>query len=115
MVCVCNVVTTDVQSVSVNKENDTTYSIRCSYISGSDASGCVFILVGGVEGVVNITGIMNRTSSEGVLIVVPNIGCYREVLAFDLESDSTTGTLPVRGNITSVDMCLMFTTTDDGM
>ena len=84
---------------------DTTYSIKCSYISGSDARGCVFILVGGVEGVANITGIINRTSSEGVLIDVPNIGCYREVLAFDLESDNTTGTLPVRRNITSVNIC----------
>ncbi len=48
----------------------------------------------------NITGIINRTSSEGVRIEVPNIGCYREVLAFDLESDNTTGTLRVRGNST---------------
>ncbi len=50
---------------------------------------------------VNITGIINRTNSEGVRIEVPNIGCYREVLAFDLESDNTTGTLPVRGSIES--------------
>ncbi len=87
------------ERVSLCLVENTTYSIQCSYISGSNARGCVFILVGGVEGVANITGIINRTSSEGVRIEVPNIGCYREVLAFDVESDNTTGTLPVRGSI----------------
>ncbi len=91
--------------MSLNQPMNTTYSIQCSYISGTDARGCVFILVGGVEGVANITGIINRTSSEGVRIEVPNIGCYREVLAFDLESDNTTGTLPVRENVTLFDIC----------
>ncbi len=80
---------------------NTTYSIQCIYISGTDARGCVLILV---RGVANITDIINRTSYEGVRIEVPNIGNYSEVLAFDLESDNTTGTLPVRGNIT-FDMC----------
>ncbi len=83
---------------------NTTYSIQCIYISGSNSRGCVFILVDGVEGVANITGIINRTSSEGVRIEVPNIDHYREVLAFDLESDNTTDILPLRGNIT-FDMC----------
>ncbi len=82
---------------------NTTYSIQCSYISGSNARGCVFILVGGV-GVANITDIINRTSSEGVRIEIPNIDLYSEVLAFDLESDNTTDILAVRGNIT-FDMC----------
>ncbi len=89
------------ERVSLRLVENITYSIQCSYISGSNARGCVFILVSGVEGVANITGIINRTSSEGVRIEVPNIGSYREVLAFDLESDNTTGTLPVRGSIES--------------
>ncbi len=83
---------------------NTTYFIQCVYISGSNACGCVFILVSGVEGLANITGIINRTSSEGVRIEVPNIGSFREVLAFDLESDNTTDILPLRGNI-KFDMC----------
>ncbi len=69
--------TTDVEEVSFRLVENTTYSIQCSYISGSNARGCVFILVGGVDGVANITGIINRTSSEGVRIEVPNIGNYR--------------------------------------
>ncbi len=91
--------TTDVEQVSLCLVENCTYSIQCSYISGSNARGCVFILVSGVEGVINITGIINRISSEGVRIEVPNISSYREVLAFDLENDNTTGTLPVRGSI----------------
>ncbi len=85
---------------------NTTYSIQCIYISGSNARGCVFILMGGLEGVANITVIINRTSSEGVRMEIPNIDIYREfeVLAFDLESDNTTDILPLRGNIT-FDMC----------
>ncbi len=98
------IATTDLEEVRLYLVKNTTYSIQCIYISGSNARGCVFILVGGVEGVANITGIVDRTSSEGVRIEVPNIGCYREVLAFDLESDNTTGTLPIRGNITMITM-----------
>ena len=85
---------------------DTTYSIMCSYIIDSDARGCVFILVGGVEGVANITGIINRTSSEGVLIEVSNISYYREVLAFDLESDSTLGDLSISVGVSTGEACL---------
>ncbi len=35
---------------------------------------------------------------EGERIEVPNIGYYSEVLACDLKSDNTTGTLPVTIN-----------------
>ncbi len=105
------------EKVSFCLVENTTYSIQCSYISGSNARGCVFTLVSGVEGVANITGIINRTSSEGVRIEVPNIGSYREVLAFDLESDKTTGTLPVRGSIEFCPLiCPVSTSTaDDSM
>ena len=105
-VCVCNVVTTDVQSVSVNKENDTTYSIKCSYISGSDARGCVFILVGGVEGVANITGIINRTSSERVLVELISVDNIIELLVFDLENDNTTGNLSTSADVNSIAPCI---------
>ncbi len=109
--------TTDVEEVSFRLVENITYSIQCSYISGSIARGCVFILVSGVEGVANITGIINRTSSQGVRIDVSNIGNYREVLAFDLEFDNTTGTLSVRGSIESCPfLCPVSTcTADDSM
>ena len=53
----------------------------------------------------NITGTIERTSSEGDLVTISNIGYYKEVLAYDWESDNTIGTLPIRGNINSNEMC----------
>ena len=55
--------------------------------------------------VVSITGTIRRTSSEGDLVNISNIGYYKEVLAYDWESDNTTGTLPIRGNINSNKIC----------
>jgi len=53
-----------------------------------------------VEEVGNLTGAIQRNDSEDVSSVtreLPNIGCYREVLAFQSDSD---GHLPVRASIT---------------
>ena len=75
------VVTTDVQGVVFTTVGDT-YSIQCSYLSGSDVSGCVYVLVSREEGVENMTGFIERDSS-GVILEVANIGCYSEVLAYN--------------------------------
>ena len=48
------------------------YSIQCSYLNGSDVSGCVYVLVSGEEGVENVTGFIER-DSNGVTIEVANI------------------------------------------
>ena len=50
------------------------YFIQCSYLSGSDVSGCVYVLVSGEEGVENVTGFIER-DSNGVTLEVANIGC----------------------------------------
>ena len=93
------------EGVSLCLVEDTTYSIKCSYISGSDARGCVFILVGGVEGVTNITGIINRTSSEGVLVELISLNNI-ELLVFDLENDNTTGNLSTSADVNSITPCI---------
>ena len=41
---------------------DSSYSIQCSFIAGSDASGCGYVLVG--VGVENITGVISQKSTE---------------------------------------------------
>ena len=53
----------------------------------------------------NITGTIRRTSSEGDLVTISNIGYYKEVLAYDWESDNTTGTISIRGIINLNEMC----------
>ncbi len=93
------------ERVSLCLVEDSTYSIQCSYISGSNARGCVFILVGGVEGVANITGIINRTSSDRMLVELTFIENIK-LLAFDLERDNTTGNLSTSANINSIIPCI---------
>ena len=63
------------------------YFIQCSYLSGSDVSGCVYVLVSGEEGVENVTGFIER-DSNGVTLEVANIGCYSEVLAYEVTTRS---------------------------
>ena len=89
--------------------------VCCDFITGSDALGCVVILVGEVT---NTTVILNREDTAGVgmaNIELPlPLGCYRDVIAFDIEVDGSNGTLPLPGVLLSqpqaFDKC---TTTDE--
>ena len=94
------VVTTDVQGVNFTRVDENIYFIQCSYLSGSDVSGCVYVLVSGEEGVENVTGFIER-DSNGVTLEVANIGCYSEVLAYD----NSTGSIPVKTNIPLTETC----------
>ena len=93
-------VTTNVQDIVISNEENT-YSIQCRYLSGSDVSGCVYILVSREEGVENVTGFIER-DSNGVTLEVA-IGCYSEVLAYD--NITINETLPVRTSIITSDAC----------
>ena len=90
------------QSVVFTRVEEDTYSIQCSYLSGSDISGCVYILVSREEGVENVTGFIERDSNGGTLEVA-NIGCYGEVLAY--ENTTIDDILPVRTSIITSDTC----------
>ena len=89
--------TTDVQNVTVNEvEGSNSITIHCDFVTGSDALGCVVILVGEVT---NTTAILNREAGIGVAttdLALP-LGCYGEVMAYDIEADGSNGTLPVLG------------------
>lgn len=96
------IATSVIQAVFFTREQGDTYSIRCSFLTGGDASGCVYVLLSGEVGVKNITGSIDRNSS-GVSLVVANIGCYSEVLAYANTSDA----LPViiRESIITEEVC----------
>ena len=98
-------VTTDVQEVKLCQVRSDIYSIQCSYINGSDAQGCTYTLVSNTTEIENITGIINRKNLEGKQVKISDKNSYVELLAYDLESDNTTGTLPIRGNINSGAVC----------
>ena len=93
-------VTTDVQGVNFTRVEENIYFIQCSYLSGSDVSGCVYVLLSGEEGVENVTGFIER-DTNGVTLEVANIGCYSEVLAYY----NSTGSLPVSTNISNEITC----------
>ena len=94
------IVTTDVQSVSICRVSGTTYSVQCGYVMGSDARGCVYVIMGDdVMG--NVTGTIARGNSGGETVDLADPSCFSEVLAYDWESDNTTGTLPIRRQVNS--------------
>ena len=85
------------QGVSICQVDTTHYSIQCSYLSGSDVNGCVYVLMSVEEGVENVTGFIERDRNR----VVANIGSFSEVLAYD---NTTNEIVPVKTSITS-DIC----------
>ena len=90
------------QGVSICQVDTTHYSIQCSYLRGSDVSGCVYVLVSREEGVKNVTGFIER-DNNGVTLEVANIDCYSEVLAYD--STTIDDILPVRTRINTSSVC----------
>ncbi len=89
-------------AVEFTRVQGNTYSIQCIYPNGSNASGCVYILVSGEEGVQNGTGAIE--GGDATRILVPDIGCYSEVLAFGLPSGNTSK-LAARAIITTDKVC----------
>ena len=100
--------TTDVQGVTVTvlDKDLNMLTIRCLFIAGSDARGCMVTLVAtnGVDTyVVNIT----RQSSYDYVAIAESvilstglpITCYDRVFAYDIEKDGSIGALPVPGEL----------------
>lgn len=89
--------TTDVQNVSaVGLDDQRSFVIECEFISGSDAQGCLVILVGELD---NVTAILTRISNVGTIEVANSLSSYFNVLAFDVEQDGLIGTVAIQGDI----------------
>ena len=95
--------TTDVRRVRVQEMANTdtsTVMIQCEFITGSDARGCLVVLMGGLF---NTTVMLTKGESdrESVIIYMLSLPltCYNDVFALDIESDESIGTLLVPGVI----------------
>ena len=95
---ICQADTTDVQMVraTVLSNLSNTFRIHCDFISGSDALGCLVILVGKYDNT-TITLLRNSTNSE--VNVTESVSCYKGVLGFDIEGDGQIGNLAVPGRL----------------
>ena len=100
--------TTDVQVVGVNTLDEELHVIviRCDFITGSSAQGCVVTLVAGygIENfVVNLTRRGDALCAHSTCTIIGRAtypaACCSEVFAYDLEEDGSVGTLPVSGHI----------------
>ena len=105
---ICVTDTTDVQMVRAVVLSDVTFRVQCDFIPGSDAQGCMIVLVGDYNNV-SVTLLMNLTNTE-IINVTTSVSCYKRVIAFDIEYDGQVGTLAVpgklSGNVNTSPKCL---------
>jgi hypothetical protein len=86
-----------VQNVSaVALDDQHTFIIECEFIPGSDAQGCLVVLVGESD---NITVNLTRNSKVVTVEVANPPSSYLKVLAFDIERDGSVATLSIPGDI----------------
>ena len=101
--------TTDVQMVRAVQEKDSkaAFRVSCDFITGSNAKGCVVVLVSAFHNTtVNVmrrikTNSDNSNGTDAELVVSldsPPL-CYEKVFGYDIESDETLGQLAVPGVI----------------
>ena len=89
--------------------------VQCEFITGSDAQGCLVVLVGR-NGLDNVTYSMrsNRSNTSTNLIELERyvistypLSCYQDVYGFDIESDGSIGTQEILGEFIAVTACDM--------
>ena len=84
--------TTDVQGVSLCQLNETSFSIMCTFLTGSTARGCFYTL-GSTSNDGSVSGRIERgNSSEGTA----DLSAYDEVILLAQDSNGTNGTTPIR-------------------
>ena len=89
--------TTDVQKVSaVELDDQRTFIVECEFIPGSDAQGCLVVLVRELD---NVTVTLTRNSQVGTIKVANSPSSFFKVLAFDVEYNGSVGTLAIPGDI----------------
>ena len=100
-----NADTTDLQKITAVISDDGgndagMVTVRCDFISGSDALGCMVVLVGGLDNTTVTVNLTRDGSSACVIEALPSTMTFSHIIGFDIESDGSVGTLQVPGIIT---------------
>ena len=88
--------------VAIPVETMNAFMVECEFITGSNARGCMVVLKGayGDETTRLMRDITMSNTDPRVIINVKHLpSCYQEVEAYDIESDGSTGSLPVPGTL----------------
>ena len=90
--------TTDVQTVRATALDElNAFTVQCEFISGSNAQGCLVVLMGRYD---NLTERLTRNNTKFNLVLVKHSqSCYRNVIAFDIESNGSVGLIAVPGYV----------------
>ena len=67
-------------------------------MAGSTAQGCVVVLVGELQGNITVNFMRGIEIAKVINAVYPT-SCYNRVVAYDIESDGSVGSLAVPGRI----------------
>ena len=73
--------------------------VQCDFITGSNAKGCMVVLVGEFGNITRTINIINSCIMKIINSTEPL--SFREVFAYDIESDGSIGSLAVPGVIIS--------------
>ena len=86
-------------------ESEKMFIVECDFIPGSDARGCMIVLVGEDY---NTTVNASRCEyhAKGMITVICPLTNYIRVIAYDIESDGSVGSLAVQGKLfNNITMC----------
>ena len=80
--------------------------VHCYFITGSDANGCMVVIVSKLPSVSNITVTLIKTNQSDTVVnelfnISANTDCYHCVFAFDIEANSSISSLAIGGELSS--------------
>ena len=80
-----------IQGVTVSHESTNyTHTVTCSFLAGSDVTGCSYTLIG-TDSEVNISGIIIRDRNSGsALVNISDVDSYSEIVAYEVDSNNMT-------------------------
>ena len=102
--------TSDLQSVTAIAVEESTIDIQCTFIEGSDAKGCTFVLISDHPSINNETDTLTRNSmfAYGQLNLTHKASCYHRVYAYNIpDNGHTASIIYVTGEVSNVDTNVM--------